>query len=88
MAGRLKEPKTITDYNQALICILPVGFYFDDDRWDRIWQRYEETGQPLTSVDLYEMFPEEDVLKKMVMDAQAQGETIPEGIKRAIAIRS
>ncbi|TNG00505.1 MAG: hypothetical protein EP297_03645 [Gammaproteobacteria bacterium] len=88
MAGRLKEPKTITDYNQALICILPVGFYFDDDRWDRIWQRYEEKGQPLTSIDLYEMFPEEGVLKKMVMDTQAQGETIPDGIKRAIAIRS
>ena len=88
MAGRLKDPKTITDYNQALICMLPVGFYFDDERWEMIWRRYEEKGQSLTSIDLYELFPDEDVVKKMVINAHSQGETIPPDIKQAIAVRS
>jgi hypothetical protein len=88
MAGRLTDPKTITDYNQALICILPVGFYFDDERWEMIWQRYEDKGQPLTSIDLYQLFPDEDVLKKMVNSAPSQAETISPGMQQAIAIRS
>jgi hypothetical protein len=37
MAGKLTEPFVITDYRQEPVCILPVGYYFDDERWDRIW---------------------------------------------------
>jgi hypothetical protein len=64
MTGRLKEPKAITDYNQNLICFLPVGFYLDDARWEAIWQRYEAKGEPLTREDLRAMFPDEEVLKE------------------------
>jgi hypothetical protein len=63
MAGKLKEPMVITDYRREPVCILPVGFHFDDERWEKIWQRFEEKGAPLTRDDLTELFPEEPVLK-------------------------
>jgi len=37
MAGKLKETEVITDYNNEPVCILPAGFYLDDDRWEAIW---------------------------------------------------
>jgi hypothetical protein len=63
MTGRLTAPKAITDYDQNLICFLPVGFYLDDERWERIWQRYEEKGAPLSREDLRQMFPDEAALQ-------------------------
>jgi hypothetical protein len=63
MAGKLKEPMVITDYRREPVCILPVGFYFDDDRWETIWQRFDEKGAALTREDLLTLFPEEPVLK-------------------------
>ncbi len=63
MAGKLKEPMVITDYRREPVCILPVGFYFDDDRWEKIWQRFDEKGASLTREDLLALFPEEPVLK-------------------------
>ena len=53
----------ITDYRREPVCILPVGFYFDDDRWETIWQRFDEKGAALTREDLLALFPEEPVLK-------------------------
>jgi len=64
MAGKLKEPMVITDYQKEPVCILPVGFYFDDERWEKIWQRFDEKGASLTHNDLRELFPDELVLKK------------------------
>ncbi|UCC56164.1 MAG: hypothetical protein JSU75_12710 [Gammaproteobacteria bacterium] len=63
MAGKLKEPRVITDHRREPVCILPVGFYFDDARWETIWQRYEEKGAALDHADLRALFPEEPVLK-------------------------
>ena len=65
MRGKLKEPMTITDHRQQLVCILPVGFHFDDERWDRIWERFEETGETLTHDELRELFPEEPTLQHL-----------------------
>ena len=62
MAGKLKEPRVITDYRQEPVCILPSGFYFDDARWNRIWERYEEKGESLTHEDLRNLFPDEPAL--------------------------
>lgn len=62
MAGKLKEPRVITDHNREPVCILPTGFYFDDARWDRIWERYAEKGTSLTHDDLRALFPEEAAL--------------------------
>ena len=62
MAGKLKEPRVITDHRREPVCILPAGFYFDDQRWDRIWQRFEEKGEALSHEDLRELFPEEPAL--------------------------
>mgnify|MGYP001820210070 FL=1 len=62
MAGKLKEPRVITDHNREPVCILPTGFYFDDARWDRIWERYEEKGESLTHEDLRTLFPDEPAL--------------------------
>jgi hypothetical protein len=62
MAGKLKEPRVITDHNREPVCILPTGFYFDDARWDRIWERYEEKGESLTHEDLRALFPDEPAL--------------------------
>jgi hypothetical protein len=62
MAGKLKEPRVITDHRQEPVCILPSGFYFDDARWNRIWERYEEKGESLTHEDLRNLFPDEPAL--------------------------
>ena len=64
MAGKLKEPRVITDHQREPVCILPTGFYFDDARWEMIWQRYEEKGACLTHDDLLALFPEEPVLQQ------------------------
>jgi hypothetical protein len=63
MAGKLKEPMVNTDYRREPVCILPIGFYFDDDRREKIWQRFDEKGAPLTREDLLALFPDEPVLK-------------------------
>ena len=52
MAGKLKEPRVITDHRREPVCILPAGFYFDDARRDRIRARFEEKGEALTHADL------------------------------------
>ena len=67
MAGKLKEPMVITDYRQEPVCILPVGFYFDDERWEKIWARFAAQGKPLTRADLLELFPDEPVLQETRM---------------------
>ena len=87
MAGKLTEPKIITDYNQRMVCILPPGFYVDDTRWEQIWARYDEKGETLTSVDLLEMYPDETVLQDMVPAAGSESDLPPEVI-RAIEKRS
>ena len=66
MAGKLKEPRVITDHRQEPVCILPVGFYFDDDRWDMIWRRFEEKGAALDHEDLRELFPDEPALQPKI----------------------
>ena len=62
MAGKLKEPRVITDHRHEPVCILPTGFYFDDTRWAMIWDRYEEKGESLTHEDLRALFPDEPAL--------------------------
>mgnify|MGYP003574256278 FL=1 len=62
MAGKLKEPRVITDHRREPVCILPAGFYFDDQRWDSIWQRFEEKGEALSHDDLRSLFPDEPAL--------------------------
>ena len=63
MAGKLIEPKVITDFNNKPVAILPKGFYFDDYRWDMIWQRFEEKGESLTMADLHQLFPDDPTLQ-------------------------
>ena len=63
MPGKLIEPKVITDFNNKPVCILPVGFYFDDERWDLIWQLYDKKGESLTMDDLRQLFPDEPTLQ-------------------------
>lgn len=63
MAGKLIEPKVITDFNNKPVCILPVGFYFNDQRWEMIWQRFDEKGESLTMEDLRQLFPDEQTLR-------------------------
>ena len=58
-AGKLIEPKVITDLNQRVVCLLPVGFYFNDERWEMIWQQYDKKGDTLTMADLKVLFPDE-----------------------------
>ncbi len=72
MAGKLIEPKVITDFNNKPVCILPVGFYFDDQRWEMIWKRFDEKGESLTLEDLREMFPDEPTVQ--VQDLVQTGE--------------
>ena len=62
MPGKLIEPKIISDFNNRLVAMLPTGFYFDDERWDKIWQRFDEKGETLTMADLRQLFPDEAVL--------------------------
>ena len=63
MPGKLIEPKIISDFNNRLVAMLPTGFYFDDERWDKIWQRFDEKGETLTMADLRQLFPDEAVLR-------------------------
>ena len=63
MAGILKEPRVITDYRREPVCILPAGFYFDDERWRQIWQCFEEKGAVLSHDDLRTLFPCEPALR-------------------------
>lgn len=63
MAGKLIEPKVITDINNKPVAMLPVGFYFDDQRWDRIWAEFDKKGSSLTMNDLQQMFPEDESLR-------------------------
>jgi len=62
MKGKLTEPRVITDYRGEPVCILPVGFYFTDDRWQAIWQRFDEKGEALSHADLRMLFPDEPTL--------------------------
>ncbi len=71
-AGKLTEPKIITDFQQKLVCLLPTGFYFDDKRWDIIWARFEEKGDTLSMADLKELFPDEETVQNPAID---NGET-------------
>jgi hypothetical protein len=67
-AGKLTEPKVITDIHQKTVCLLPIGFYFDDSRWDKIWQRYEEKEDTLSMADLKELFPDEATVQNPAID--------------------
>lgn len=62
MAGKLIEPKVITDLNQKVVCLLPTGFYFNDERWEMIWDRYEKKGDTLSMADLKALFPDEETV--------------------------
>ncbi len=62
-AGKLIEPKVITDLNQRVVCLLPVGFYFNDERWEMIWQQYDKKGDTLTMADLKALFPDEETVQ-------------------------
>lgn len=72
MAGKLIEPKVITDLKQKVVCLLPTGFYFNDERWEMIWDRYEKKGDTLTMADLKTLFPEEETVQN---PAEDNGET-------------
>ena len=63
MAGKLIEPKVITDLNQRVVCLLPIGFYFDDERWEMIWQQYDKKGDTLSMADLKVLFPDEETVQ-------------------------
>ncbi|MCG6936576.1 MAG: hypothetical protein LJE83_00175 [Gammaproteobacteria bacterium] len=71
-AGKLVEPKVITDLNQRIVCLLPVGFYFNDKRWEMIWERYEKKGDTLSMADLKALFPDEACVQNPAIDT---GET-------------
>ena len=71
-AGKLIEPKIITDLDQKLVCLLPTGFYFDDKRWNRIWEYYDEKGDTLSMADLKTLFPNEKTVQNPAKDT---GET-------------
>jgi len=72
MAGKLIEPKVITDLKQKVVCLLPTGFYFNDERWEMIWDRYEKKGDTLTMADLKALFPDEETVQD---PAEETGET-------------
>lgn len=71
-AGKLIEPKIITDLNQKIVCLLPIGFYFNDKRWEMIWDQYDKKGDTLTMADLKTLFPDE---KTVHNPADNTGET-------------
>ncbi|MFV9616838.1 MAG: hypothetical protein ACNYZG_12840 [Gammaproteobacteria bacterium] len=71
-AGKLIEPKVITDLNQRVVCLLPVGFYFNDERWEMIWQQYDKKGDTLSMADLKVLFPDEETVQN---PADNTGET-------------
>jgi len=67
VAGKLNEPKVITDFNNQPVAMLPVGFYFDDARWDAIWAEFDRKGSSLTLEDLRRMFPDDESLHAMTV---------------------
>ena len=67
-AGKLIEPKVITDINQRVVCLLPTGFYFNDERWDMIWKRFDEKGDTLSMADLKKLFPDEETVQSPARD--------------------
>ena len=71
-AGKLSEPKVITDINQRIVCRLPIGFYVNDERWEKIWAQYEKKGDTLTMADLKKLFPDEETVQN---PAPETGET-------------
>ncbi len=71
-SGKLIEPKVITDIHQRTVCLLPTGFYFNDERWEQIWQRYDEKGDTLSMSDLKALFPAEATVQN---PAEETGET-------------
>ncbi len=62
MGGKLTEPKVITDFNNLPVAILPIGFYFDDQRWEAIWNEFDRKGSSLTMDDLKRLFPDDESL--------------------------
>lgn len=68
MAGKLIEPKVITDLNQRVVCLLPTGFYFNDERWEMIWERYDQKGDTLSMADLKVLFPDEETVQNPAED--------------------
>jgi agmatine/peptidylarginine deiminase len=68
MAGKLIEPKVITDLNQKVVCLLPTGFYFNDERWNIIFDQYEKKGDTLTMADLKALFPDEETVQNPAED--------------------
>ena len=67
-AGKLKEPKVITDFNQRIVCVLPVGFHFNDERREKIWRRFDEKGGTLSMADLKNLFPDEPTVQSPAED--------------------
>lgn len=67
-AGKLIEPKVITDINQRTVCLLPTGFYFNDTRWEKIWERFDQKGDTLSMADLKELFPDEETVQNPADD--------------------
>lgn len=63
MPGKLRQPRVITDHRREPVCILPAGFHLDDERWEKIWQRFGEKGAALSHDDLRALFPEEAALR-------------------------
>jgi len=63
VAGKLNDPKVITDFNNQPVAMLPVGFYFDDARWEAIWAEFDRKGSSLTLDDLRRMFPDDESLR-------------------------
>ena len=68
MAGKLAEPKIITDLDQKVVCLLPTGFYFNDERWEIIWEQYGKKGDTLSMADLKELFPDEATVQNPAID--------------------
>ena len=71
-AGKLIEPKVITDLNQKVVCLLPTGFYFNDTRWEMIWDYYDKKGDTLSMADLKKLFPDEETVQNPAVNT---GET-------------
>ena len=71
-AGKLIEPKVITDLKQRVVCLLPTGFYFNDERWEKIFDQYEKKGDTLSMADLKKLFPDEETVQN---PADETGET-------------
>ena len=71
-AGKLSEPKVITYLKQKVVCLLPTGFYFNDERWEKIWDQYEIKGDTLSMADLKKLFPDEETVQN---PADNNGET-------------